>query len=330
MNTVASTPPPQFDALLAVEKFPLRGIFHPLGFAVEIETNSSEILLAAQESWGEHTSLGGAAQSYEVLRLRIGVTPCAAAECPPAVSVRAFGHLLSIVADAENFVVCDLQQGLAFGWINEACLCHRGYFRYHFLEAAVMCLLVGTRATPIHAACVSHNGRGMLLCGESGAGKSTLAYACARAGFAYTTDDTSYLVWPGEAPRVRGNAHQVRFRPSARELFPELRGLSVTPRAAGKPSIEVRTSELPGIMKAPEVAVHTVVLLCRHEDAEMELVPLPQGQAMPHLEATLFPMNGIRERQALPLRILRDIPAYELHYRDLDTAVARLQQLCRE
>jgi hypothetical protein len=234
------------------------------------------------------------------------------------------------VADAENFIVCDLRQSFAFGWVNEACIRHRGYFRYHFLEAAVMCLLVGSRATPVHAACVSFNDRGILLCGESGAGKSTLAYACARSGFTFTTDDASYMVWHREAPRARGNAHQVRFRPAARDLFPELSGLSLTPRIAGKPSIEVRTSELPWILKAAEVSVHATLILCRHDDAAVDLVPISVDEALPHLEAALFPLDGIRERQAAALEGLRHIPAYEFRYRDLDTAVARLKQLCRQ
>ena len=100
---------------------------------------------------------------------------------------------------------------------------------------------------------------GLLLCGASGAGKSTLAYACARTGFTYTTDDASYVVWNVKRASIRGNAHQVRFRPSALSLFTELEGRELTPRTEGKPSIEVRTAELPYIATAVEAAVDAVL-----------------------------------------------------------------------
>ena len=312
------------DPLLARQSFEYRKLFYPLGFVVELETNSMEILMAAEESWGEQSAVAVASQSEATLKVRLGATSSSSVACPPRTTVRANGHLLSIMADTENFVMCDLQQGVAFGWVCEAALCYRGYLRYHFLEAAVMCLLSGSRMTPIHAACVSLNGRGLLLCGPSGVGKSTLAYACARAGWTFTTDDASYLVWHRDKPYVRGNAHQVRFRPSARLLFPEIGDRSLTPRTEGKPSIEIRTAELPGIATATEAAVHAILLLRRHDRDTTELKPLPREAAFAHFEASLYPLEGVRQRQAAALDNLRHAPIYEFSYRDLDIAIARL------
>jgi hypothetical protein len=315
------------DPLMALKEFSIREVFYPLGFAVEIESNSAEILLAAEESWGEQSAILTPRKIEGTLKLRLGVTPSAAITCPPGTSVRANGHLMSIIADVENFAVCDLREGIAFGWVTEAALRHRSYLRYHFLEAVIMCLLTGSRTTPIHAACVSLNGKGLLLCGESGAGKSTLAYACARAGWTLTSDDASYVVWRSARPYVRGNAHQVRFRPSARELFAELQGYSLTPRRDGKPSIEIRTSELPGIAKASEAEVHAVILLHRHEYAEVELREISRAEVVPHIEGSLYPLEGIRERQLAALNSLRDAQLYEFRYRDLDSAIACLEEL---
>ncbi|ADW67650.1 HPr(Ser) kinase/phosphatase [Granulicella tundricola] len=317
----------QVEPLLASDGFSFRRVFYPMGFAVEIETNQAEILAAAEESWGEQDAIAVPRQIAGALKLRVGVTPSSSSECPPKTSVRANGHLLSIIADIENFSVCDLQQGVAFGWVTEAALHHRHYLRYHFLEATVMCLLTGSRVTPVHAACVSLNGFGLLLCGESGAGKSTLAYACARAGWALTTDDASYVVWHSDQPHVRGNAHQVRFRPSARDLFPEIRDRELTPRTDGKPSIEVPTSELPGIVKAPQAVVHAILLLKRRAEATVELREVDRRTVLPHLEGSLYPLEGIRQRQAAALTSLDGVALYEFHYRDLDCAIAQLEAL---
>jgi hypothetical protein len=313
--------------------FSCRDLFHPLGFPVEIQTDREEILWAARESWGEQAALDSRGTAETPLVVRIAVTASLTADCPPAPVFRSDGHLLSIVASAENFATCDLERGFAFAWVSEAALHHRSYFRYHFLEAIVMCLLTGSRVTPIHAACVSHKGHGILLCGESGAGKSTLAYACARAGFTLTSDDASYVVWGrtsqlNQAALVRANCHQVRFRPSAREFFPEIAGRDLTPRLQGKPSIEIRTAELPGIAVAPETPIHSIVLLKRHaKDAPVELNRVPLDAVRPYLENSLYLLDGIHQRQAASLEPLFRVPTYEFRYRDLAAAIACLQHL---
>ncbi len=152
--------------------------------------------------------------------------------------------------------------------MTSAAVNNRIYFRYNFLEKAVYLLLGASVVTDMHAACVSKNGKGILLIGDSGAGKSTLAYACARAGWTYTSDDTSYLINDSKPPRVIGHSHRARFRPSAKELFPELEHFGLTPRIEGKPSIEVSTSELPIASTSPEATVDLIVYLNRDSSAE--------------------------------------------------------------
>lgn len=310
-----------------------RGLFHPLGFSVEIETNRAEVLSAALALWGEQAALPIAGLEDKPLAVRIEVTPSAEDECPPKPVFRAHRHLLSLVAGPDSFATCDLERGVGCAWLSEAALDHGSYFRHHFLEAIVMCLLTGSRVTPIHAACVSLHGHGMLLCGESGAGKSTLAYACARAGFTLTSDDASYLVSNPESgsykeARVRANCHRIRFRPAARHLFPEIADRGLTPRVQGKPSIEVCTAELAGIAVRPESAVHAIVLLKRcAEDGPTALNRLAVDAVRPYLENTLYLLDGIHERQAESLQPLLRTPMYELRYRDLTAAVARLERL---
>ena len=311
------------DPLLAYEPFPFRQTFYPLGFAVEIETNNIEVLSIAATSW--KTDLE--AEPGTALKLKIGVTHTCSTCCPPSTRARAQNHLLSITADAENFVVCDLRAGFAFGWISTAALHHPSYLRYCILDAAVMTLLCSRHITPLHAACVSYSGCGFLLSGQSGAGKSTLAYACARQGWTYTSDDASYLLWDSDELRVRGNSRQFRFRPSAQQLFPELHGRSVTPRIEGKPSIEVPVDELPGIIAAEDVPVHALIVLDRHASSSAGLTRLTAEETLPLLEQSLFPLPLIRELQGPALQRVLQAQLYMLHYRDLEPAIARLRWL---
>jgi hypothetical protein len=318
--------PANSDPLLINEQFSHRATFRTLGFDLQIESNSAELLLAAAECWGQPT-----ADMTPAIKIRLGVTQSDATECPPAPSVRTHGHLLSMIADADNFLICDLRQSTAFGWISTAALCNRKYLCYHFLEAVTMCLLSTSRVTPIHAACVSFAGRGFLFCGPSGAGKSTLAYGCARGGWTYTSDDASYLLWNDAKPRsVRGRCHQVRFRPSAKQLFPEIDGWQLTPRAEGKPSIEVPTAHLSGIVTSEEAQVHYILVLERRESGPVELIPLAPEAMIPVFESCLYPFEEIWQTQLRTVQRLLTVKVYTLRYSGLAEAVQRLERLVHE
>ncbi len=315
------------SSVLGAQTFAHSRLFYPLGFPVCIETTSPSLLEAAEESWGGQTLIATEGTKAEPLMLRLGVTSDAAPGSPTAPHFRANHHLLSIIADAENFIVCDLERGFAFGSISASTAGDRAYLRYHFLEAAVLCLLTGSRVTPIHAACVSLHGCGLLLCGGFGAGKSTLAYACARAGFTYTTDDASYVVWQNGQARVRGNSDQLRLRPSGLSLFPEFAGYDHTPGTEGKPSIEVRLPDLTGNAGAREADVHALVLLSRQPGGTPELRPLAAARMELYLTSMLYPAGAIRERQQAALHPLRSIAGYELCFDDLPRTVAYLEQM---
>lgn len=316
------------DALLSDLDLPLRRTFYPLGFAVEIMTNDPDVLVAANESFGHRRLCRGSA----TLQIRIGISDGGSSKCPPEPIRREYNHLYSLVADGENQALLDLRTCTSFVWLKKAALNNSLYFRYNFLEKVMYLLLGASVVTDIHAACISKNGKGILLCGDSGAGKSTLAYACARAGWTYTSDDTCYLINDSESPRVIGHSHRVRFRPEAKTLFPELENRGVTPRMEGKPSIEMRISELPDlhIRTAPEVNVHSIVYLNRYSLATGKLATLPAGTATVRTCQDLFSAGEIREKHETKLESLSNIPTYELHYRDLYDAMRKLDLLTRD
>jgi hypothetical protein len=311
------------DPLLGKVELPLRAVYYPLGFALEITTNSPAILHAASESWG-HLYQRHAAPT---MHLRIGVTDDGAAPCPPTPVFRGQGHLLSIVANADNQAFCDVNAGFAFAWFSDGVLGHPAYLRYHFIEAMAMVLISTCRATPIHAASISYRGQGVLLCGESGAGKSTLAYACARRGWTFTSDDSSYLQHDSRRPCIIGNSHQLRFRPSAVELFPELRGRIQTTRADCKPSIEIATSELPIFSRSDEANVHSIVFLKRQPMDFPTLRVLPWEVALEYFTRSLYPIGEIAKSQAAFLPRLANAQVCELVYEDLDQAIDCLESL---
>ena len=306
---------------------PFREMFYPLGFPLEVETNSEEVLNATAESWRGFVKLF----DTPPFKFRIVVHEGRSLECPPKPTSRIQQHLSSFIADDENFAISDFAQGFSTIWLSKAAVAHRGYLRYFFLEGAMLLQICTSYTTPIHAACVDLEGCGVLLCGDSGAGKSTLSYACAQAGWTYITDDASYLVNSRQDRLVVGNCNQARFRPPSQEFFPELAGLEITQRGdQGKPSIELCTSARRDITTSHLARVNYVVFLNRSQVKRQELIPFPTKVARFSMLQRLFSMPETLRIQRSMIDSLLSSGALELRYSDLDWAVERLGRLAVE
>ena len=311
------------DTLLADLDLPLVDTFYPLGYPVQILTNNLDVLLAAFETFGHARET----HPGPPLVIRGGVSPCTSSAHPHELTRREYNHLYSLVADGENQALLDLQRCISFTWVTEQVVASRLYFRYNFLEKVVYLLLGSSVVTDLHAACVSKNGRGILLCGGSGAGKSTLAYACARAGWTYTSDDTSYLINDAHPPRIVGHSHRARFRPAAKLLIPELADFDISPRMEGKPSLEVPTSALPIASTTPEVEIAFIVYLDRTSPGMGRIIRLPEGTGSKRLCSELFSAGEIRARHEQKLESLWTIPTFELQYQSTEEAIEILDLL---
>jgi hypothetical protein len=312
--------------MLDAPELSLRQIFHPLGFPAELRTNSAEMLAEAEDKWGIFEKRF----DTEPIRLEIHVVETGSMECPPAPWCRIMQPLVVSVADSNNYSIADISLNKTQMTLSTAALRNKPYLRCFFLDGAVGCHLATRYATPVHAACVALDGRGVLLCGDSGAGKSTLSYACARSGWTYVTDDGSFLLNSGTKRFVTGNCHQVRFRPSAAEFFAEVRGLEITPRAAGKPSLELPTAPMGHMTLAQNAKIDFIVFLNRHSGGPPQLRPYHTDVARQFMRQTLYGSPQSLALQYEAIEHLLTAQVFELRYTDLDWAVDRLQTLVRE
>jgi hypothetical protein len=315
---------PHYSAVVNA-RLSLCALYYPLGFPVEIHTNSSAILMSAQDSWGLFSSRF----SGPPLILKIEVTSDSDtfSRIPPAPICKIQGNLMTTIADAYNFVVCDLDKGFAIGCVTQQTAESTLYLRYHILEAAVLSMVASLRAAPLHGACVAPFGRGMLLCGDSGAGKSSLSFAGARAGWAFISDDASYLPFERKDRMVIGNCHKIRLRDTGVQLFPELEGRPVTPRAVGKPSIEIPTAEMPELLKSDSATIESIIFINRREVETQELVPFSKEAAVSWFSQFLYPTTASYRLQETIIHRLLEIEIFELRYTDLDWAIERLESL---
>lgn len=310
-----------YDPVLCDVNMPLQAVFYPMGFALEITTNSPEITAGARESWGHFPKLF----AEPALQFRVGIMGKGNKAHLSVPTYRSWLNLMSVV-DGDNVAVCDLRRGVAFSWLTEAALADRLYLRYYFLEGPVLSMLQHLYLVAVHAACVSFADQGVLLCGDSGAGKSSLAYACARRGWTFIADDTISLIRAEQERKVIGNPHRIRFREAGVELFPELSKHQIVKQISGDRAIELTTATVPGISIALTSPVNYVVFLNRRDGNTPGLRPFSKQHAFSWLKKEIcFGEDEVRQAQANSLQNLLTAEILELRYRDLSTAVDLLE-----
>ena len=321
MRSEAKTSPRSF---LTDFEYPIRARFYPLGFPLDLETNSEEVILGAKQGWGRFTS------RFEEtpVRLCLGVSEYEAEmPLPPEPQIVSQEHLITSLWDQFNFVVCDLRSGFAFGRLTRKVAADHPFLRYRFLQGSAMTMLVHGFLAPVHGAFVARDGVGILLCGDSFAGKSTLAYACARAGWTYLTDDGTYLVRSRTDRYAVANPYYTRLREDAPALFPELEGHTIAVRPNGKIGMEISTTGL-GIATAEGSSIEHVVFLNRGAGARAHLVPHSKEAAMQWCEQHIcYGEAAVRAEQRQTLQRLLGAGLWKMTYSGLDDAVACLENL---
>ena len=316
---------PVFDPLLYAAPLPFAGRYYPLGFPLDVAADLPEVLDAAGQSWGSYPP------RFDRPPIRVHViTAEGSLALPPAPAFRAQGHLLAIVADRENFAVCDRRHLFGYCFVTRATVADPVFFRWHFLDAMIHMLLELTSCMAVHAACVAWNGAGVLLCGDSGAGKSTLAYACASRGWTFITDDGSNLLLGTRDRTVIGQPHCFRFREEAVRIFPELQGLTVGHELDRKPTIELRTATLP-ISTAPECRAERIVFLHRRAGGSASLAPVGKEEARERLLRDVPVLEPeVQGRRMEAIESVLEAPAFELRYSSFEDAVPLLEESMRK
>ncbi len=180
-------------------------LIFPLGHPVELVSNSRAVSEAAASLW----PLGFARFDVEPLRVTVEVKRTGHAPQPGTFAPHAGGFVVDAGAAAlGEFVVAS----------RSAKLSASAAMLEPMLELLVLTALDWTFFVGVHAACVMRDGRAVLLLGDSHAGKSTLAYACARAGWTFVSDNALHWAAAPWDVLVSGSA-RLRLRDGARAMF---------------------------------------------------------------------------------------------------------------
>jgi hypothetical protein len=317
MSNSAETEIAQIDPFLYGVPLPLKVELYPMGYPVRIETNSMDVVRAADEVWGLFPCLQ---QTPPVqVRLIVSENDRPAGQAVP--SWRGHGHLITCTMSPDDYGVADTSAGFVFGWLTPASVADRSCFRYHMLEPLVYLTVQSLHCLPVHAAAVARNGRALLLCGISETGKTCLAYACARRGWTYLSDDAIVIHRHRTELVATGRPHQVRFRSSASALFPELAQFPPAQRPNGKPNIEIDSAAL-GLSIALESPVAGLVFLKREKSySPASLHSYLQSDTLDYLEQIIcFGDGHVRREMRHCAERLAQLPSAGLIYSAFDDA----------
>ncbi len=113
---------------------------------------------------------------------------------PPRLSMLSATGLLGGSTADSNFVLICAAERSALVVVSPQMLRHGYNTRYELIEFAVFTLAArAQKLVSLHAACVGHAGRGVLLMGPSGAGKSTVALQCLSLGLDFLSEDAVFV-----------------------------------------------------------------------------------------------------------------------------------------
>jgi hypothetical protein len=311
------------DPVLSALDLPLRARFYPCGFPLDVASNSAHVMEAATEGWSEFT------QQFDTrpARLHIAVASGSSDSLPPQSAVRSREHLMLFVANAENFMVCDLEKSFGFAWTTESVAREPALLRYRFLTAGGLTLVEQQSCASLHCGLVVRNGRGVAFLGDSFAGKSTLSYACARAGWSFASDDGIFLVRDRDDRYAVGDPYTLRLRDDARQMFPELRDRMPAPRPNGKLAMEIFTRTLP-IQITQGCTIDHIVFLKRNAPGTVRIKPYRKEDARDWCQRySTFGTRETRQAQSRCYERLLTAGVWEMQYNDLDDAIGRLEQL---
>jgi hypothetical protein len=303
------------------------GRYYPMGFPLDLATNSPDVIRAADGLWsGNRPAPAAAGVSAPVLHLAVDPADSLSPVRPS--TPKAQRHLVSFIHSAENFAISDLSAGFAWGRLTRDVASDLAYVSYHFLEPVACLMIEALYLTPLHASCIAHDGKALLLCGDSGAGKNSLAYHCARAGWTYLSDDATHVVRSGSGYTVVGRPRRIRFRAVSRSLFPELNAHAPFVRPNGKLDIEVNTSQL-GVGVTEQSEAIQIVFLQRESGLQtVKVSGVARTEALRRLAGTISSADErVRSEQMDALRRFTELPAQQLTYGTLGSAESALRTL---
>ena len=195
---------------------------------------------------------------------------------------------------------------------------NRAFWYERMLPIAIGVLGATMSVLPLHAACLSTQGDGLLIAGVSGTGKSTLSVALAKSGFEFVTDDWTYITCDRDRIVAHGLHVPVKLLPDATAHFPELRQHDLTVALNGELAYEVSPADALELRVTRRCNPRWLVFYERVDAKPPELVKVPAQEVHKYVESSIerLPLQlpqAAKRRDAITERLV-ELPCWRFQH----------------
>ena len=154
-----------------------------------------------------------------------------------------------------------------------------------------------------------------------------MAYACARAGWTFVADDATFLLRKRADRYAIGNPHTIRFREMPETCFPNSLITFAAPGRMASSELKPLHAIYQSLLR-PDVPLSTLYFSIGMVRGVAQLKPCRQVRAIDWCSRFAeWGDDGARSHQAEAYRRLAECSVWEMEYRDLESGVARLEEL---
>jgi hypothetical protein len=206
-------------------------------------------------------------------------------EAPP--HFRGLHHVVIASFGKSNVFVFDLLRRNLSGIVSAVVAREIRFWKHKLIPIMLGVLGAAIGHVPVHCACLSWKGDGLLIAGMSGAGKSTLSVALSQAGFSFVSDDWTYMSERCGRIIAHGTSAPVKLLPDAARYFGFLANYGLRTSMNGELAYEVDASEAFGAHVQRNCEPRWLVFLERMERAGSEFVLMSSEKARGYLDASV-------------------------------------------
>lgn len=231
---------------------------------------------------------------------------------------RGMHHVVIASFGIANVFVFDLLRRHVGARVSRSVASDQEFWKRKMLPilAGVMGACIGV--LPMHAACLASDGNGLLIAGESGAGKSTLSAALVQNGFAYISDDWTYLSRERGRLSAYGMSALVKLLPDAYRHFESLLNVPLGRSMNGELAYEVDARTVLGATIAKRCEPRWLLFLERLPRQGTEVAPLSALEARRYLESSVerLPpqLADASKRRADIIDVVSKLPCWSFRY----------------
>lgn len=288
------------------QALPLRKDFQIAGTCCRLSTNSRDILHAADRCLPgqKHSD----AHSFE-MQIIVDTALDSISEHPA--HFRGLHHLVFAILPPRSFLTYDLVRRRVHGVLSTAAACDDFFWNSLLLPITLGVLGTQLGVVPLHSACLERNGRGFLVAGASGAGKSTLAAAFAQRGFAFISDDWTYISKEQSTLVAHGLSAPIKLLPDTVRFFPELCQFSPRQTLNGELAYEIDPAHSAGFTVKQIASPQSIFFLERSSAVGCEIVPCRSQYVRDFFEKSAERLpDELTEAKSMRTSIIRNLSTF--------------------